>query len=94
MEIVWILSGLSLLVAASTIPAIRYQKRTGKKLGRGGAAAGLHAINEIFHPSAANASVILEEQKEARVAIPSPEDKDFERMINEYISGKNKSESA
>lgn len=35
----------------------------------------LGAVTEIFQPSAANASVIVEEQKVARKATPSPEDK-------------------
>ena len=35
----------------------------------------LGAITEIFQPSAANASVVVEEQKVARKATPAPEDK-------------------
>jgi hypothetical protein len=35
----------------------------------------LGAVTEIFQPSAANAAVIVEEQKVARKATPSPEDK-------------------
>lgn len=34
----------------------------------------LGTINEVFHPSAANASVIQEEKRESRKANPSPED--------------------
>jgi hypothetical protein len=34
----------------------------------------LGAINEVFHPSAANAAVIQEEKRESRKANPSPED--------------------
>jgi len=34
----------------------------------------LFGINEIFQPSAANAASVQEQQKEARRAIPSPED--------------------
>jgi hypothetical protein len=34
----------------------------------------LFGINEIFQPSAANATSVQEEQKESRRAIPSPED--------------------
>lgn len=40
-----------------------------------GAGAVLFAINEVFSPSAANASVVVEEQRESRRANPSPEDK-------------------
>ena len=35
----------------------------------------LGVVNEIFQPSAANASVVVEEQKVARKATPAPEDK-------------------
>lgn len=56
-----------------SIPARRYEKRTGKKMGRGAAGAGLNAVNEIFQPSAANASVTVEEQRESRVGIPAAE---------------------
>jgi hypothetical protein len=35
----------------------------------------LFGINEIFAPSAANATIIQEEQRESRRAIPAPEDK-------------------
>ncbi|MEY4559435.1 MAG: hypothetical protein RLZ82_450 [Actinomycetota bacterium] len=35
----------------------------------------LGAVTEIFQPTAANASVVVEEQKVARKATPAPEDK-------------------
>ena len=35
----------------------------------------LFGINEVFAPSAAKATIIHEEQRESRKAIPSPEDK-------------------
>jgi hypothetical protein len=35
----------------------------------------MFGVNEIFQPSAANATIILEEKREERVAMPSPEDK-------------------
>ena len=35
----------------------------------------LFGINEVFAPSAANATIIQEEQRESRRAIPAPEDK-------------------
>jgi hypothetical protein len=35
----------------------------------------LFGINEVFAPSAANATIIQEEQRESRKAVPSPEDK-------------------
>ena len=37
----------------------------------------LFGINEVFAPSAANATIIQEEQRLSRRAIPSPEDKLF-----------------
>ena len=35
----------------------------------------LFGINEVFAPSAANAAMVQEEQRESRKAIPTPEDK-------------------
>lgn len=35
----------------------------------------LFGINEVFAPSAANATIIQQEQRESRKAIPAPEDK-------------------
>lgn len=35
----------------------------------------LFGINEVFAPSAANATIIQEEKRESRKAMPSPEDK-------------------
>ena len=35
----------------------------------------LFGINEVFAPSAANAAVVQQEQRESRSAIPAPEDK-------------------
>ncbi len=35
----------------------------------------LFGINEVFAPSAANATIIQEEQRQSRKATPSPEDK-------------------
>jgi hypothetical protein len=35
----------------------------------------LFGINEVYAPSAANAQLIQEEQRESRKAIPAPEDK-------------------
>jgi hypothetical protein len=51
----------------------RERQRRNKKYRTSGAFLG--AVTEIFQPSAANASVIVEEQKVARKATPSPEDK-------------------
>ena len=77
MELVVIVLAFVGIVVLATIPAKRYEKRTGKKLGRGASAAMMSVVNELFQPSAANAAIVLEEQKEQRTAIPSGEDKDF-----------------
>lgn len=37
----------------------------------------LFGLNEVFAPSAANATMIQQEQRESRKALPSPEDKLF-----------------
>jgi len=50
-----------------------------KKRRYGGAT--LSVINELFQPSAANAQIVIEEQREQRVALPSPTDKDFKKKI-------------
>ena len=78
MEILIALSALVVCAWLLTIPARRYEKRTGKKLGRGAAGAGLGVVQELFQPSAANAAVIVEEQREARTPMPAAEDKNFE----------------
>ena len=39
------------------------------------AGAALGVVNELYQPSAANAAVIVEEQKIAKKATPAPEDK-------------------
>lgn len=93
MDSVVLVSGAVVLVAAVSIYAIRNERRTGKKLGRGSAAAGLEVINELFQPSAANAALIIEEQREARKATPSPEDKGLDELIAEYVAGQNTDKS-
>ena len=70
-----VIFGLVIAIAIlASIPARRYERRTGKKLGRSGSAVGLGVVQELFQPSAANAAVVLEEQREARQAIPAPGD--------------------
>ena len=43
---------------------------------RAAMSAGLFAINEIFHPAANETAIVLEEKREARTPLPSPEDKE------------------
>ena len=77
MELILWLVGIVAVAWLLSIPARRYEKRTGKKLGRHAASGMMSVVNELFNPSAANSAVILEEQKERRTAIPAAEDKDF-----------------
>jgi hypothetical protein len=53
---------------------VRVKSRTRSKKYRTSGAV-LFGINEVFAPSAANATLIQEEQRESRRAIPAPEDK-------------------
>ena len=78
MELIVSLAGIIVVAWILTIPARRYEKRTGKKLGRGAVGAGLGVVQELFQPSAANAALIAEEQREARTPMPAAEDKNFE----------------
>lgn len=73
MEIVFLVL-LAAAIGVLFLPIKAREKNSTKSRYRG-AGAVLFAINEVFSPSAANASVIAEEQREARKAIPSPEDK-------------------
>ncbi len=93
MDLLFFLLGTSLVVGSLSVSAMRYEKETGKKLGRGSAAAGLQVVNELFQPSAANSALIIEEKKEARIATPSPEDKDLDGLIADYLARQNKEKS-
>ena len=71
-----ILAGLGIVLLFVPLPKkIRTRKKPKrfKKYPIAGAALGV--VNELYQPSAANAAVIVEEQKLARKATPSPEDK-------------------
>lgn len=70
------------LVAAIVLGlALEFRARmTAKKTGSRrrkptGGSAVFGVMNEVFHPSASQASIIVEEQREARAPLPSPEDK-------------------
>ncbi|MEN9730958.1 MAG: hypothetical protein RL488_268 [Actinomycetota bacterium] len=62
-----------------TLAFIELSTRKNRKRGKGRKAmgAGLFAIDEIFHPSAHESSIVLEEKREERKALPSPEDKEL-----------------
>ena len=77
MTLIYVVVGIVALSLVLSIPALRYEKRTGKKLGRFAASALMNTVNEIYAPSAYHATATLEQSKERRVAIPSPEDKSF-----------------
>ena len=90
MELVAFLIAIVFISVVFSIPARSYEKTTGKKLGRGAAGAALHTMNELFQPSQANASQVIEEQREARVAKPAAGDKDLDTLISEQISNAKK----
>lgn len=57
---------------------ISWQSRKNNKgKARKAMGAGLFAIDEVFHPSAHESSIVLEEKREERKAMPSPEDKEI-----------------
>lgn len=66
------------VILAVTLIFIEVSTRKDRKGGKGRKAmsAGLFAINEVFHPSAHESSIVLEEKREERKALPSPEDKE------------------
>ncbi len=71
-----ILAGLGIVLLFVPLPKkirTRNKPKRFKKYPIAGAALGV--VNELYQPSAANAAVIVEEQKLARKATPSPEDK-------------------
>lgn len=66
-----ILVGLALEVRSR-----KKAKKTGSRRRKSaGGSAVFGVMNEVFHPSASQASIIVEEQREARAPLPSPEDK-------------------
>lgn len=71
-----ILAAIGLALLFTPIPKhlrTRNKPKRFKKYPTSGAALGV--VNEIFMPTAANAAVVVEEQKVARKATPAPEDK-------------------
>jgi hypothetical protein len=75
MEVVFWLAALALVAIWLLTPRKAQNKsKTNPKNYRTSGAV-LFGINEVFAPSAANATMIQEEQREARKATPTPEDK-------------------
>ena len=73
MEWILVLAITASLAVVLFLPT-NYKERPSKAKKYRASGAVLFGINEIFQPSAANAASVQEEQKEARRAIPSPED--------------------
>jgi hypothetical protein len=66
---------IAVIIGALFIPfKLPARKRPKRKRYLGGLGPALGAINEIFNPSAQQASIILEEKKIARKATPAAED--------------------
>jgi hypothetical protein len=73
-SLVWLsIPGLILVWLFAPRKAREKSNSSSKKYRSSGAV--LFGINEAFAPSAANATLIQEEQRESRKAMPSPEDK-------------------
>jgi hypothetical protein len=73
-SLVWLAIAGLILVWLFIPRKTREKSKTGTRKYRTSGAV-LFGINEVFAPSAANATMIQEEQRESRRAIPAPEDK-------------------
>lgn len=75
---------LGLPIVAAMIYSI-YDSRRRKRLGLGkrrasmGGAFGV--MDELFHPNAHEARIVIEQKQEERVPLPSPEDKNHDREL-------------
>ena len=76
-SIPWIIiAAVGLLLLFIPLPKkLRYSNKKRKFKKYPIAPAALGVVNELYQPSASNAALIVEEQKVARKAMPSPEDK-------------------
>jgi hypothetical protein len=75
MELLLTLTAILIFALIASIPAQMHAKKTGKKRPSGAMSGALGVVNELFAPSAQNAAIIVEEQREAIKPMPSPEDK-------------------
>jgi|688.fasta_scaffold17612_13 hypothetical protein len=75
MELLLTLTAILIFAIIASIPAQMHAKKTGKKRPSGAMSGALGVVNELFAPSAQNAAIIVEEQREAIKPMPSPEDK-------------------
>lgn len=71
----WILALLAVAVLALLLFPVSAKEKPRRRKHYRASGAVMFGINEVFQPTAANASMILEEQRESRKALPSPEDK-------------------
>ena len=67
----------ALVIVAVSSPAQRRYKKSGKRPS-GGAAGAFAVMDEIFHPSARETRIMMEEQAEARAPMPSADDEPFD----------------
>jgi hypothetical protein len=74
--LIWV-GVIALVIVAVSYPAQRRYKKNGKKPS-GGAAGAFAVMDEIFHPSARETRIVMEEQAEARAPMPSADDKPFD----------------
>ena len=74
--LLWI-AGIALLIAVVAYPAQWRYKKMGTKPS-GGAAGAFAVLDELFHPSAREHRIVMEEQAEARAPMPSADDKPFD----------------
>jgi hypothetical protein len=74
-ELLITLTAIVVFAIIASIPARMHAKKTGKKRTSGAMSGALGVVNELFAPSAHNAAIIVEEQREAIKPMPSPEDK-------------------
>jgi hypothetical protein len=68
---------IALVIFVISYPAQRRYKKLGKKPS-GGAAGAFAVMDELFHPSAREHRIVMEEQAEARAPMPSADDKPFD----------------
>lgn len=74
--LIWV-GVITLVIVAVSYPAQRRYKKSGKRPS-GGAAGAFAVMDEIFHPSARETRIVMEEQAEARAPMPSADDKPFD----------------
>ncbi len=74
--LIWV-GVIALVIVAVSYPAQRRYKKSGKRPS-GGAAGAFAVMDEIFHPSARETRIVMEEQAEARAPMPAADDKPFD----------------